>query len=134
VIVQLPRADSAASMIVSTAAASVTTSIGAPIRRMRLMGPADASPVGYTGVNVVAIAGQPLLVWLRDQVSILLEAIHCVTAGSVSTASPPKPRIPMPNPRSGSRIRLTASLRERTPSLPKAEERWLLTVLSARNS
>ncbi len=40
----------------------------------------------------------------------------------------------MPNPRSESRIKLTASLRERTPSFPKAEERWLLTVLSDRNS
>ena len=38
------------------------------------------------------------------------------------------------SPRSGSRIRLTTSLRERTPSFPNAEDRWLLTVLSARNS
>ena len=46
----------------------------------------------------------------------------------------PRARMPIPRPRSGSRMRFTASLRERTPSLPNAEERWLLTVLSARNS
>lgn len=46
--------------------------------------------------------------------------------------SPPRPRIPMPRPWDGSRIRLTASFRERTPSLLKADERWLLTVLSAK--
>ena len=42
--------------------------------------------------------------------------------------------MPSPRPRSGSRIRATASLRDETPSLPKAEDRWLFTVLSARNS
>ena len=42
--------------------------------------------------------------------------------------------IPRPRPRSGSRIIVAASLRDETPSLLKAEERWLLTVLSARNS
>ncbi len=50
---------------------------------------------------------------------------HQAEAGVGSTGSPPSPRMPIPSPRSGSRIRLTASLRERTPSLPNAEERWL---------
>jgi hypothetical protein len=59
---------------------------------------------------------------------------HAAVVGTGSRGSPPRARMPMPKPRSGSRMRFTASLRERTPSLPNAEERWLLTVLSARNS
>ena len=38
------------------------------------------------------------------------------------------------SPSSGSISRAAASFRERTPSFWKAVERWLLTVLSARNS
>src|SRR6478672_4234031 len=38
------------------------------------------------------------------------------------------------NPATGSRIIVAASLRERTPSLVYADDRWLFTVLSARNS
>ena len=37
-------------------------------------------------------------------------------------------------PSAGSSSSATASLRERTPSFAKADTRWLLTVLSARNS
>jgi hypothetical protein len=41
----------------------------------------------------------------------------------------------MPRPADlGSRMTVVASLREETPSFEKAEERWLLTVLSARKS
>ena len=41
-------------------------------------------------------------------------------------------RMAGPSPAPGSRISAVASLRERTPSLANDEERWLLTVLSAR--
>ena len=38
----------------------------------------------------------------------------------------------MPSRLLGARISVTASWRERTPSFANAEERWHLTVLSAR--
>src|SRR5437868_3083121 len=43
-------------------------------------------------------------------------------------------RMPVPSPELWSRMRAVASLRELTPSFANADERWLLTVLSATKS
>ena len=111
----------------------------APVMRLRRRSSAvkpvcsgGASALGIASGNVISalLPMPPLIGRLPGARGSLTSYPQLLPA---SNGSPPSARIPMPNPRSESRIRLTASLRERTPSFPNAEERWLLTVLSDRN-